>query len=144
MVLKVLTRILHGFTCCKIKKAYRLAATERRRPGLRQKDVENRLDFRLYPVRGTSAEDKSVAVTVLPAAHRDFRLRASPHRESGPLLKCSWKRDASLRRPDTYAEGARNACGQIDIPSRLEPVSKQDFQQLKPTGLFVFFLILSF
>ena len=95
-------------------------------------------------MRGTSAADKSMGAAVPPAAHRGSRLRASPHRESGPLLKCSWKRDAPFRRPDAHAEGARNTPVVIGDPSRLALASKQNFPQCQWTGLCVLISILSF
>ena len=69
--------------------------------------------------------------------HRDFCLRASPHKESRPLLKCSWERRAPFRRPDACAEGARNTPEGMGFTSRLEISSQQNFPQHKPTGLDV-------
>ncbi len=76
--------------------------------------------------------------------HRGSRLRASPHRGSRPLLKCSWKRDAPLRRPDACAAGAMKKSKGVDNPSRLESASKQNFPQWKWRGLCEDELILNF
>jgi hypothetical protein len=90
-----------------------------------------------YPVRGTSAAVKLWVLRSPQQLTAGTGSRASPHREPGPLLKCSWKWAAPLRRPDAYAGGARNTPEVIDDPSRLEPASKQNFPQWQWTGLYV-------
>ena len=62
----------------------------------------------LCEVRSAAVITREVTV---PLAHRDFRLVASPHKESGPLLKCPWNHYVSIRRwimsPECAIESSR-------------------------------------
>ena len=96
----------------------------------------------IYPVRGTSSADKLGDGGWLAGVHHHPGDSGVWHKESRPLLKCSWSRNSQTRGRDSSPQGARNRSEEMMELSGLKIPAQRRRRQSKPTGLCVYFLAL--